>query len=121
MTVTFILIDFAWIFFRADSVKDALYFIKRIFICPTPWTLFNGDIYTLGLDRHEMNILLFSIFLLGCVDLIRVHKQCLLDEFLFEQNLWFRWGAVAGLIVMIFVFGQYGPSFDAQQFIYFQF
>lgn len=121
MTVTFILIDFAWIFFRADSVKDALYFIKRIFICPTPWTLFNGDIYTLGLDRPEMNILLFSIFLLGCVDLIRVHKQCLLDEFLFEQNLWFRWGAVAGLIVMIFVFGQYGPSFDAQQFIYFQF
>lgn len=35
-SVTFVLVDFAWIFFRSDSVRDALYYIKRIFIRPTP-------------------------------------------------------------------------------------
>lgn len=38
-----------------------------------------------------------------------------------SQNLWFEWFAVIGLIVMIFIFGEYGPAFDPQQFIYFQF
>ena len=44
-----------------------------------------------------------------------------LDVFLMSQNLWFEWFAVIGLIVMIFIFGEYGPAFDPQQFIYFQF
>lgn len=119
--VTFLLVDFAWIFFRADSMMSALYYIKRIFIRPTPWAFFNGDLYTLGLDRPEMNILLFSVLILFLIDTIRVRKKILLDEFLFTQNLWFRWGCMIVLILMIFIFGEYGPNFDAQQFIYFQF
>ncbi len=119
--VTFLLVDFAWIFFRADSMMSALYYIKRIFIRPTPWAFFNGDLYTLGLDRPEMNILLFSVLILFLIDTIRVRKKILLDEFLFTQNLWFRWGCMIVLVLMIFIFGEYGPNFDAQQFIYFQF
>lgn len=119
--VTYIMVDFAWIFFRADSITDALRFIFRIFIRPTPWILFNGEIFNLGLDRVEMNILIFSLLLLFMVDIIRYKKQMTLDAFLMEQNIWFRWSVVIGLIVMIFVFGEYGPTFDAQQFIYFQF
>ncbi len=120
-TFTYGLVTFAWIFFRADSMWDALYFIKRIFIRPTPWMLFNGGIYTLGLDRVEMNILICSLMLLFCVDLLRNRSEMRLDEFLLAQNTWFRWTFMMGLIVMIFVFGKYGPAFDAQQFIYFQF
>lgn len=121
MMITFILVDFAWIFFRADSIIDALRFVFRIFIRPTPWLLFNGGIFNLGLDRVEMNILVFSLLLLFLVDLVRYKKRIMLDAFLMEQNLWFEWGAIIALIVMIFVFGKYGPTFDAQQFIYFQF
>ena len=121
MMITFILINFAWIFFRADSIKDALEFILRIFIRPTPWLLFNGEIYNLGLNRVEMNILMFSFMLLLLVDLIRYKKQMSLDTFLLEQNLWFRWFTIIFLIVMIFVYGEYGPTFDVKQFIYFQF
>lgn len=82
---------------------------------------FDGSLYTLGLDRPEMNILLFSLAFLFFTDFIRVRKQVLLDEFLSAQNLWFRWGVIILLIWMIFIFGEYGSSFDAQQFIYFQF
>lgn len=119
--VTFALVVFAWIFFRSDSIIDALRFIKRIAVKPTPWLLFNGGIYNLGLDRVEMNILVFSIVLLLLVDLVRYLKKQTIDGFLFEQNIWFEWFVVIVLIVMIFVYGEYGPTFDAQQFIYFQF
>lgn len=121
IVVTYIMVDFAWIFFRADSITDALRFVFRIFTRPTPWILFNGGIFNLGLDRVEMNILMFSLLMLFVVDMIRYQKQMTLDAFLVEQNLWFRWSVVIGLVIMIFIFGEYGPTFDAQQFIYFQF
>lgn len=88
---------------------------------PTPWVLFNGEIFTLGLDRPEMNILLVSICMLGLVDLVRYRKKMTLDVFLMQQNLWFRGGIMIGLVVLIFVCGKYGVGFDPQQFIYFQF
>lgn len=119
--ITFFLIVFAWIFFRSDTIIDALRFIKRIITKQTPWLLFNGGIYNLGLNRVEMNILIFSTIILFLVDLIRYLKKQTLDLFLFEQNIWFEWMVVISLVIMTFIFGKYGPTFDPQQFIYFQF
>ena len=119
--VTFVLVVFAWIFFRADSIGDAFHYIRRIWVRPTPWVLFNGEIFTLGLDRPEMNILFVAICMLGLVDLVRYRKKMTLDVFLMQQNLWFRGGVMIGLVVLIFVCGKYGVGFDPQQFIYFQF
>lgn len=79
-----------WIFFRADTITDALRFIKRIIVKPTPWLLFNGGIYKLGLDRAEMNILVFALIILLLVDLIKYNKKQTIDAFLFEQNTWFE-------------------------------
>ena len=118
---TFLLVAFAWIFFRSDTVTDAFRFIRRIITRPTPWLLFNGGIYNLGLDRVEMNILFVSVLVLLLVDLIRYLKRETLDAFLLEQNIWFEWLVVIAMIVAIFIFGKYGPTFDNQQFIYFQF
>lgn len=115
--VTFVLVVFAWIFFRADSIGDALQYIRRIWVRPTPWVLFNGEIFTLGLDRPEMNILFVAICMLGLVDLVRYRKKMTLDVFLMQQNLWFRGGVMIGLVVLIFVCGKYGVGFDPQQFI----
>ena len=118
---TFLLVAFAWIFFRSNSIMDALIFIKRIFVKPTPWVLFNDGLYNLGLNRTEMNILIVSIFILVVVDLIRVKKNMTIDSFLFTQNIWFEWVVIICLMFMIVTFGEYGPTFDAKQFIYFQF
>lgn len=118
---TFILVDFAWIFFRADSVTDALRIIKRILFRPTPWLLVNGGLLELGLGPAEMNILIIATVILFLADRIRYRKKETLDQFLMSQNLWFEWLVVIMLIVAVFVFGVYGPQFDPQQFIYFQF
>ena len=119
--ITLGMVSFAWIFFRSDTIMDALRYIKRIFLKPSPWILFDGGIYSLGLDQAEMNILFVSLLILFIVDLIRTKKGVTLDRYLFSQNLWFEWLVVIALILMIFTFGEYGPTFDAKQFIYFQF
>lgn len=121
VAITFVLVDIAWIFFRSQSLRKAVIYIIRIFKYPNPWLLFNGGIYTLGLDRVEMNILMFSLLLLFAVEIIRYKRKMTLDKFLLEQNLWFSWSVSIALIVIIFIFGKYGPDFNPKQFIYFQF
>ena len=121
VVTTYALVTFSWIFFRADSLTHACIYISRIFTKPTPWVLFNGGLYSLGLDRTEANILFTSLIVLFLVDLIRYFKGLTLDAFLAEQNMWFSWFVTIALIVSIFIYGKYGPLFDAKQFIYFQF
>lgn len=118
---TFLLVDFAWIFFRAGSIGQALGYCKRIFTKWDPWTLFNGEIYTLGLDRPEFNILVVSVVVLLLVDLIRYFKKQDITVFLSEQCIWFRWATIILMIGAIIVYGIYGIKFDSSQFIYFQF
>lgn len=119
--VTFFLTDLAWIFFRAPSLADALTYLRRMFTRLDFWSLFNGEIYCLGLERQELNILFLSLICLVLVDLVQYFGRKRLDVFLKEQNLWFRWGVLLFLIGAVAVFGIYGPGYDAKQFIYFQF
>lgn len=119
--ITFLLVDFAWIFFRTDSLADSFLFISRIATHFNPWTLFDQSLYTLGLNQQEIHILLVAAAVLLFVDLIRYRKKKTLDIFLEEQCIWFRWGILFFLFFFILIFGMYGPAFDAKQFIYFQF
>ena len=121
IAVTYALVVLSWIFFRAHTISDALVYIKRIFTCPTTWVLFDDGLYKLGLNRTEFNILFIALVVLFLVDLIKFKKKETIDRFLMEQNLYFEWLVVIGLFMMILIFGEYGPTFDAKQFIYFQF
>ena len=55
------------------------------------------------------------------VELMKYLKNKHISDFILEQNLWFRWIVIIGLIVSILVYGEYGVTFDSNQFIYFQF
>lgn len=121
MLVTFILADFAWIFFRMNSFRYSLEFISRIFRKWNPWVLFDQSLYNLGLNQQEIHILILSLTILFLTDLIRYRKSETLDIFLKNQCLWFRWGALIFLFFYIVIYGVYGPAFEAKQFIYFQF
>ena len=119
--ITFVLVDFAWIFFRAGSLKESVSYIARMVMNPDPWFLMNGSIYTLGLSRIELGIALVSLLVLLVVDVIRYRKGMQLYEYLNTQSLWFRWTVYILLIAAIFLFGIYGPGYNAAEFIYFQF
>ena len=118
---TFLLVDFAWIFFRGRSISVALAYCKRIVTKWDPWSLFNGELFNLGLDRPEFHILMMAVLALFLVSLVRYLKKQTIDVFLQEQCIWFRWGVVMLLVVAILVYGIYGIQFESAQFIYFQF
>lgn len=118
---TFLLVDFAWIFFRAESVRQALYYIKRMFGYVDGWALFDGSLYTLGLDAQEIHILLIGLAGLLIVDLVQYFKRKKLAEALQEQWIVFRWCVLICLIAGCIVFGYYGQGFESAQFIYLQF
>ena len=118
---TFVLTTFAWIFFRADNLGQACVYISRIATRVNPWALFNGTLYTMGLEQFEANVLFFALFILLLVDLVRYRLGRRVDVFLQEQNIWFRWLVCLLLILLVVVYGKYGPDYDAAQFIYFQF
>lgn len=119
--LTIFLTCFAWIFFRAPSLTIALKIVKRIVVERDFWSIFNGQIYDLGLSCLEFNILFLGIALVFLVDIIRYKKNKTIDAFLLEQNLWFQWVFVIVMLMFIFIYGIYGLGIDSQQFIYFQF
>ena len=118
--ITFILIDFTWIFFRANSFANALNMIKSIFATFNPWILFDDSLYKLGLVQKEFQFMLIAIGILVFVDIVK-WKGYSIREWLYKQNLWFKCFAVILFILIILIFGKYGPAFDQNNFIYFQF
>lgn len=113
--VTFCLVDFAWIFFAADSLRQAVSLIRQMFV-----TFQTTGIYDLGLTRGNWFILCFSLIVLGIVDTLHENGKSvfLLME---KQTLWFRWVLYLGLLWGTIMFGIYGIGYDTSQFIYFQF
>ena len=119
--VTFLLVDFAWVFFRAPSLFQAIDMMKNALSHMDPWAIFDGSLYTWGLSIYEFWIAVVSIILLLIIDIVKVEKKNGLRDAFFRQNILFRWGVYIGAICAIFLFGIYGPQFTAQEFIYFQF
>lgn len=119
--VNFCLVDLAWIFFKATSFTQAVHYIKRLITQWDLWVLFDGTLYKLGLNVMEWHILIVSVLLLVCVDILKYFKNITIDAFLEKQNLWFRWFVLLLLIFSILVVGEYGTTFNSEQFIYFQF
>lgn len=113
--VTFLLVDFAWVFFAADHLHH-VYGILRQMLTAFQTT----GIYEIGLDRGNWFMLSFGIIVLMIVDVIHEKGESI---FLLvnRQTLWFRWILYLGLIWCIILFGIYGVGYDSSQFIYFQF
>ncbi len=112
--VTFLLVSFAWIFFRANTLSDAMLAINEMFINSSALSL--GD---LGLDSKDWGISVLAILVLFIVE----YKNSKKDVFglLAKKNIFIRWTVLYVLIFAAIIFGAYGISFEASQFIYFQF
>ncbi len=118
--VTFALICFTWVFFRAASMGDALCILRSMFSVNNLWIFTDGTLKTLGLTTLEWVVLAGSIGVLWAVDAAR-ERGAAFQAQLARQPIAFRWMAYVCAIVFILLFGVYGVGFDAGQFIYFQF
>ena len=117
---TFLLIDFSFIFFRADRFRDALAVIRSMTSVKNPWILFDGSLYECGLDEKNFHLMIWGIMILLFADFCK-RKGIKIREVVIRQDYWFRWVFVALAISGILTFGIWGPNYNEAHFIYFQF
>ena len=76
---TFVLIDFSWIFFRANSYRTAISVIKSMFSQNNVWIFMDGSIYNCGLDEKNFRVMVFSVIVLLFADIMKrrtIALQC---------------------------------------------
>ena len=116
--LTFILVDFAWIFFRAGSFTNAKILILNMY-CFNPEIFTEGTIYNLGLDFKDFMVALFGIGAILVINMLQRNKD--LCGQLSKQNTVFRWAVYILAVISVLIFGIYGSGFNVQEFIYMQF
>ncbi|MEG1165218.1 MAG: hypothetical protein RSD68_02315, partial [Oscillospiraceae bacterium] len=110
----FLIVTFAWIFFRADSVETAALVIGKIFSEP-----FSGGAFTmLGLSMKEIPVVLFFALALFAADWAQSRFK--LSKKL-NQTYITRYAVYFVLIASITIFGYYGVGFNPMDFVYFKF
>lgn len=106
--ITFLLICFAWIFFRANSISDAFMVINRMIHNSGP--LFIGNIRDL---LYGVSFLILIVI----VEMIQEYRLFNNLSLFHHPNYLVRYSTYISLCLLILLFGVFGGG----QFIYFQF
>jgi alginate O-acetyltransferase complex protein AlgI len=119
---TFILVAFAWIFFRANNIHDAWYIVKNMFHgFPGSYlqALINSDLRAqmvyLNQGKNEFTLALVCILFMEMIHLLQRQKS--IREMLNEKPWFVRWSFYYCIMITIMLYGVFNKS----QFIYFQF
>jgi D-alanyl-lipoteichoic acid acyltransferase DltB (MBOAT superfamily) len=107
--ITFGLTVLAWIFFRSESVGDALTFINRIF-SKSLFSMPNVN----GLDDFKIVICLLFFFI--SIEWFGRENKYAIEKMLTSKNRWFRYAFYYTIILLIITL-----TGKSQEFIYFQF
>ncbi len=117
---TFLLVDFSWIFFRAERFRAAFEIIKQMVTVKNPWILLDGSLYQCGLDSKNFWLMLICLCVLFAADYWK-WRGIRVREVVEAQDFWFRCLFFAFSVCAIAVFGIWGPGYEEAGFIYFQF
>ena len=117
LPVTFIILCFSWIFFRANSMEDAVWVISRLFWdASRPLNYLKTAVICLDMSYVQMVGMALSVLVLGIYDYLSL-KYDVIKEFS-KQICLVRWPVYILLLVIIALFA---PKGIATEFIYFQF
>lgn len=122
VVATFCFVDFAWMFFRANSLHDCISIMKQMVSTNNIWILFDHEsLFLCGLDRYDMGLLIFSVCILFFADIMKTRQISILKDIIFEQDLWCRWLVYAVSFIFVLIFGVWGSGYENVAFLYFQF
>lgn len=117
LPVTFALLCFTWIFFRANSIQDAVWVISRLFWdAARPLNYLKTAIICLDMPYASMCGMLLSVVLLAVYDYASL--KCDVIDALSKQKCFVRWPVYVLLLTVIILFAPKGVE---TEFIYFQF
>lgn len=114
--ITDSLVMFAWIFFRANTISDAFYIIKNLFVNFTvhPISILN-TLFNMGLNNVDTPVIIISVLILFFVSIIQRNQS--ITGLINKQHAILRYSVYYILLMYMIFFSYLGNS----QFIYFQF
>lgn len=115
--MTFVLVDFAWLFFRAESVGSALEILKKIVLHPEVGRTIYEKLIFAGIEIKKGGILVFELLLLFVVDICH-EKQMMVSDWIDKQEKWFRWCIYLSMAICIIIGMIRDYGIDASTFIY---
>lgn len=116
---TFLTLGISKILVKSPGLKAGLHIIKCVFTQVDLDFIFglDGKIFTLGIDEKNMFILFVAVLILFTVSVLQENGMQV-RQTLSKQNIVFRWLIYFAALIFILVFGVYGPSYSAADFIY---
>lgn len=117
---TFLLIDFAWLFFRMENIQDAIAFLQKIVMEFRPSFFFSIQWFSIFKSIKIFCIVFSSVMILIVKDLLH-YKKINVKKIILRQQLIIRWILYIAVILVILFWGAYGTDYEQTQFIYFQF
>ncbi|NRA92841.1 MAG: hypothetical protein HRU26_09175 [Psychroserpens sp.] len=103
--MTFALTCIAWVFFRSETITDALIYLKRMVV--------NASEYQ-SLEIQTYLIVLMVFFVI--IEWLGRRQQYAIETLFIKSNRWLRWTFYYALAMIIMLYGG-----ETQTFIYFQF
>jgi alginate O-acetyltransferase complex protein AlgI len=102
VAITFVMVSFSWIFFRAASIKEALALVGNLFARPTAVSsVLTGDLFA-GLSRLDLIVAVTAVAGLIAAELFLEKRS--LHEMLAAQPTWRRWTIYYVLIFAVLLF-----------------
>lgn len=117
--ITFILIDFTWLFFRAPKLTTALHILKKILNDFRLAWLINFDFVSAFESSYVLMTVMIPLFIIITLDVIKYYGKDI-KAAIFSQQIAFRWVIYAAIMLVILYWGLYGTGYEQTQFIYFQ-
>ena len=122
--VTFVLVAFTWIFFRAQTLSASLAIIRRIlfhfdlngFLSWVRTSLTAEEPALYGLTLTSWVVLALFLAIAWAIDIVA--QKGGLAEKVANASLPVRWAAFMLLFFVIIIFGMYGYGYSAGAFIY---
>ncbi len=116
---TFILVDFAWIFFRANNIKDAFYIVNKLLYIPSEIIKVIHTKKTTFLNIPDFIDVLLPCF--ACILFLEiahiVQVKYRLEDTFDKKSAFLRWSLYyLGIFALIYL-----GVYEKHQFIYFQF
>lgn len=118
VVITFHLVAFAWIFFRASNMSQAFYYIINMFRITGAGNSFSQILGIIGFNEIQLLAIMINTVIVLYVDYRHYHHSSGIRKSIQSKNIVIRWMIYYALIYDFILFGEYGESVAQSAFLY---
>ncbi|WP_029322641.1 MBOAT family O-acyltransferase [Butyrivibrio sp. AE3004] len=119
--LVFISVSTAWIFFGCESLSRALVYVKNMILGSGVTMSWAEEMEFLEMSNYQFWIMIIGVVIMIVMDVFSSINEKDFPELLMEKALSVRLAVLFVLLVLILVYGVYGPSEQVIGFMYMDF